>query len=523
VWNASRLGAIVLLAVQCLAPFPTLAAGSLVRVGNEFQVHASTLGPEGLGVVTAIADGGFVFLWHSPYYGSRGRRLDSQGVPQGFEFQISTGGSPVTASAGDDGFVVAWVGGDHDGPSLRDIFARRFDLAGNPLGAEFLVNSSTTGFQNRPVIAADADGDFVIVWHVWQPDGEYPGTLFARRFDSSGTAQSLEFRVNTFTPDRQRNARVAMDDDGDFVVVWSSYDQAPATRVFGRRFDSTGTHQAAEFQIDDSTFTQTFPTVAIRPGGDFLVAWDRFSSSSAGGVFGRRFDSAGAPLGNEFLIDTSTATPGRPAIAMHGDGDFVVVWSSSRNTFSQSIVARRFDTLGTAATDQIQVSFFTAWLDFYPDVALNDDGRFVIAWSRTMYCQFPCHVQTGDVFAQRFTSNAAPLDVDSDGTVAALTDGLLVLRFLFHLNGPALANGAVSDLCARCAPSTIEAHLEALDALDVDGDGTLDPLTDGILILRFLFGFRGNALTSGAVGSECVRCDATTIEPYLAGLTSTGG
>ena len=45
------------------------------------------------------------------------------------------------------------------------------------------------------------------------------------------------------------------------------------------------------------------------------------------------------------------------------------------------------------------------------------------------------------------------------------------------------------------------------------------PLTDGLLALRFLFGFTGSTLTTGAVGQGCTRCDAAMIEPYLTALT----
>ena len=49
-----------------------------------------------------------------------------------------------------------------------------------------------------------------------------------------------------------------------------------------------------------------------------------------------------------------------------------------------------------------------------------------------------------------------------------------------------------------------------------------EPLTDGVLILRRLFGFTDGALTSGAVDlADCKRCDATTIQPFLA-LMSAG-
>jgi hypothetical protein len=51
---------------------------------------------------------------------------------------------------------------------------------------------------------------------------------------------------------------------------------------------------------------------------------------------------------------------------------------------------------------------------------------------------------------------------------------------------------------------------------DVDADGETSPLTDGLLILRYMFGFRGATLVTLAVGVNCTRCDAPSIEAFLA-------
>ena len=60
-----------------------------------------------------------------------------------------------------------------------------------------------------------------------------------------------------------------------------------------------------------------------------------------------------------------------------------------------------------------------------------------------------------------------------------------------------------------------EGACENLD-VDVDGNGATDALSDGLLIIRYLFGFRGETLIAGAVGSDCSRCTAAEIEAYLA-------
>jgi hypothetical protein len=51
--------------------------------------------------------------------------------------------------------------------------------------------------------------------------------------------------------------------------------------------------------------------------------------------------------------------------------------------------------------------------------------------------------------------------------------------------------------------------------LDIDGNGTRDALTDGMLVVRALLGMTGNAATSGALGATPLRGDWTSIRSYL--------
>ena len=82
-------------------------------------------------------------------------------------------------------------------------------------------------------------------------------------------------------------------------------------------------------------------------------------------------------------------------------------------------------------------------------------------------------------------------------------------------------NDAVEPGCTRCTALEIEAYLAQCKAsltTDVDGNGQVDALTDGLLILRYEFGFRGAALINDAVGDGCTRCTALGIEAYLESL-----
>ena len=112
------------------------------------------------------------------------------------------------------------------------------------------------------------------------------------------------------------------------------------------------------------------------------------------------------------------------------------------------------------------------------------------------------------------------IDVDGNGQYDALTDGLLVLRSMFGLDGSALISGTVASNATFTSATDIEAQIENLGMLvDIDGNGQIDALTDGLLILRYLFGLEGDVLIAGVVAQNATRVTAAEIEAHLAGLT----
>ncbi|MDA7591476.1 DUF1588 domain-containing protein, partial [Pseudomonadales bacterium] len=118
-------------------------------------------------------------------------------------------------------------------------------------------------------------------------------------------------------------------------------------------------------------------------------------------------------------------------------------------------------------------------------------------------------------------SESVSLDIDGDGQATALTDGLLIIRYLFGFSGTALVAGALGSDAAVTTADAIVARLDSRKAaFDIDGDGSTLPLTDGLLIIRYLFGFQGAALVAGAVGDSAVRTDATTLVNFLDALES---
>ena len=116
------------------------------------------------------------------------------------------------------------------------------------------------------------------------------------------------------------------------------------------------------------------------------------------------------------------------------------------------------------------------------------------------------------------TTQAARLDADGNGALAPATDGTLILRHLFGFSGTALTDGVLGAGVTRDAAG-IAAYLNGLGGLlDVDGDGRRDALTDGMLVMRYLLGRTGPTLTQGAIASGAARTTPEQIAAYLAAI-----
>jgi len=113
-------------------------------------------------------------------------------------------------------------------------------------------------------------------------------------------------------------------------------------------------------------------------------------------------------------------------------------------------------------------------------------------------------------------SGCFSFDVDKSMKAQPLTDGLLVIRHLFGFSGDSLTSGAVAGEANRGSSEAITDYLtDAESELDIDGDGASKPLTDGLLLIRYLFGFSGDSLISGAIGSGAERDTADEVEAYI--------
>ena len=112
-------------------------------------------------------------------------------------------------------------------------------------------------------------------------------------------------------------------------------------------------------------------------------------------------------------------------------------------------------------------------------------------------------------------NNTFNWDMDANGQADALTDGLLMLRYSFGLRGEALTDSAISAN-SSLTPAEVEARVTLSQVIaDIDGNLQVDALTDGLILLRYLFGFTGDALIDSAIGSGASRSTPAQITQYI--------
>ncbi len=115
-------------------------------------------------------------------------------------------------------------------------------------------------------------------------------------------------------------------------------------------------------------------------------------------------------------------------------------------------------------------------------------------------------------------------DVDANGQVNALTDGLLILRAGFGMTGPKLTTGALAPNATRTDPAAILAFINANKntQYDLNGDGSFDALTDGLMLLRYMFNLSGPEVTGGVLVGNPPRGDWTSVLGFLLNGCGTG-
>jgi len=419
-------------------------------LGNEYQLNTVVTNDQ-----SAVAIGSnpnstqIVMAWVSASQDGSGdgvyaQRYDLYGnkVGSAFRANVTTSGNQNAPAVGMDSlgnFVIVWQSAGQDG-SGDGIYGRRFAFDGTPLTfgstaatSDARVNSTTSGNQQAPSIAMDDAGEFAVAFQSSGRDAS-GNAVVARAFKATGSAVANDFQVNQlYTAGNQQAPSIAMDAAGNFTIAWQSVFQAPNPSTDGdfvvaKRYTKTGTVLNSEFVVNQTVAgNQNAPSVAVNADGSFIVAWQSaLQDGNSDAIVARRYSSAAAALGNEFLVNQfPTGSQAAPSVTTGGSSGFVIAWQSAAQDLNgDAVVVRQYDASGAAQGDESVANIFTTGAQNNASVAMQLDGDFIVAW------QSPGQETGGGtslgVFARRYNvTNDAPvmrqvsnLIADVGGTLA---------------------------------------------------------------------------------------------------------
>ena len=329
--------------------------GALTMPGSgEILVNSTTAGGQSRPVIAVMPDGAWLIAWEAPDLDQEGvylQRFNAQGVKvdaDGLMPSVGTSGeTQVNWSATGDqffpavrllvngGWVVAWRSRTDDGSPFVYVqryneFGMAMELNGQTLATdgsgETRVSDRRNGDDVR--LVGLPDGGWLVVWNSSALTGFIRQEVYARRFNSDGSFNGNEQRLNTLVDYSQERPSATLLIDQGWIVAWDSQSRENgvdisevARGVFLQRYDANGVAvdldgvtpsdgNSGEIQVNDHTLaSQTKARVAGLADGGWVVVWQSEDQDGDGvGVYQKRYSADGRA--NDCGVDISGLVEG---------------------------------------------------------------------------------------------------------------------------------------------------------------------------------------------------------------------
>lgn len=331
---------------------------------------------------------------------------------------------PALAYNTTDGeYLVVWE--DVFSDSDHDIYFRRLDLYGNPIGSETAVAGSSI-FQSRPAVAYNQQQNrYLVVWEHHYSATDYD--IYGRLLEADGNPLTAEFAIAQLSnmessPDVTYNYPM-----NEFLVAWARRIGDPEfgqRDIYVQRVESNGELTGSPVGAAVSANNETEPT--LEHGVVYLVAWQGIQPGTGEyGIYAQRLSNDAALLGSAINVVTWEYDQLNPQVAFNGwTLEFLVAWEDHHWGWGADwdINAQRLNTDGALVGSLFGVSWDNSNHRLNPDVAYNlGANEFMAAW------EYEFSGSDHDVYRRRIASDASLPEAESSVSAGSAWEGNPVL------------------------------------------------------------------------------------------------
>jgi Big-like domain-containing protein len=289
-----------------------------------------------------------------------------------------------------------------DGGNTNYVYASRYTAA-DGWSPEVQISGPAVS-EGTADIAGDANGDALALWV--QFDGTGNNVWGAHYTVAGGWAQAAMVSNGA---GNARSSRLAMDNAGNVLSVWSQLNGARLD-IWSNRYDAvTGWGTAALIETNDAG-TAAFPRVKFDSLGNAVAAWTQ-SDGTQTNIWSNRY-VAGTGWGTPVLIEFADAGNATlPRLAVNASGDAIVVWQQSDGT-RMSMWSNHYSIASGWGTE-IMIETAQAADASEPWVDIDSHGNALAVWTQSD----GTHTTT---WANRYAAgtgwgSAGPIETNSTG------------------------------------------------------------------------------------------------------------
>jgi hypothetical protein len=320
----------------------------------------------------------------------------------------------VAYSHGAGRYLVVWE--DARSGTTWDVYGQRLERGGAFAGGAMAIFAGPY-FDRMPAVAGhgSATSEFLVSF---QRDVSGAGQfeIYASRVSGAGAVGSA-FVVREWYNVRTRSAIAYRDGTDDYLVAFTDDPFMTQADIAAQVARGSGVLAGGMISISRGRKGQEAPTVAHNVlRNEYLALWADYRDLHDYDIFYRRVSAGGAAVPPEFILASTAALYGEPAVAHNSVSDgYLVVWQevTSQNTGFE-ICGRRLSGALEPLGSQIVVSRDTAaHNEGHPRIAYNPvSGEYLAVW----------HAFTGGgwrIWGQRLSAAGALL-----GGNFTISDGL---------------------------------------------------------------------------------------------------